>query len=101
MQLSFSNTSSFHSNTSPKIQAKVSYANEHSTSFQNENDINTIEKKNLVDNYFKIFDESYSEVTIKNLITARLQASTTLPKVHNTQEISFKSKELLDFTLSV
>lgn len=101
MQLNFSSTSSYHSDTTPKIQVRTSHANERSTSFSNENNLNTIEQKALVESYFKLFDENYTEVEIKNLIAARLQPSSALAQVHNTQELSLKYKELLDFSLSV
>jgi len=101
MQLSFSNTPAYHSDTSSKTQVRTSFANERSNNFSNEKHINTLDKKVLVENYFKIFDENYSEVIIKNLIALRLQPSANLPQVHNTQELALKSKELLDFSLSV
>ena len=101
MQLSFSSTSSYHSDTATKVQARASHANERSASFSNENNINAIDKKVLVENYFKIFDENYSEVTIKNLISARLQPTSALPTIHNFEKLSSKAKELLDFSLSV
>lgn len=101
MQLNFSSTSLYHLDTTTKTQVPASHVNERSTNFSNENNLNTIEQKNLVENYFKIFDENYSEVTIKNLITARLQPTSVLPQVHNIKELSAKSEELLDFSLSV
>lgn len=101
MQLNFSSLSSYQPDTTSKVQVRPSHANQRSTSFSNENKINTLEHKALVENYFKLFDENYSEVAIKNLISARLQPSSALPKVHNIEELSLKSKELLDFSLSV
>lgn len=99
MQLDFSSTTSYPIEMTSKAEVKTSHAHDRSTSFTNEKKIDSIEQRLVVDTYFKVFEKEYSELAIKNLIAARLQPSSALANIHNNQELSLKSKELLDFSL--
>ena len=101
MKLNFSSAAPQYFEQTKSMPTVQSRANQHSTNFAQEKNINKLEHQNLVNNYFQIFDQSYSEVTIKNLISARLQPSIELPRVHNTEYLSSKSEELLEFSLAI
>ena len=101
MILNFSSTPFYLPETLQKTEVHTSYANEKSANFSNENNINKIQQKVLVDSYFKMFDNNLSDLAIKNLISERLQPAHLLAHVHNTEKLAQKSKELLDFSLSV
>jgi len=76
-------------------------ANNSSNHYANVQQIQHLEQKNIVDDYFKTFDKSHTEIEIKNLIAARLQPSYQLPQIHDTKALSLKARELLDFSLSI
>lgn len=101
MKLNFSSVPSYLPKALQKTEVHTSHANEKSTSFSNENKINQIQEKALVNSYFELFDKNLSDVTIKNLISARLQPTHLLSQVHDTQKLAQKSKELLDFSLTI
>ena len=86
------------SKSAPVVHSK---AGVHTTSFTQENKIQKLDQINIVNNYFKIFDQNLSETAIKNLISARLQPGYQLPQVHNTQALALKAEELLDFSLAI
>jgi len=83
-----------------KTVPRASRVNLNSINYANEKQIQRLEQQNIIDGYFKIFDDSLTEIEIKNLISEKLQPSFLLPQVHNTDELSLKAKELLDFSLS-
>jgi len=98
MKLHFQNaTADYLQNSS----VRVSRAQENSTRYAQEKNINALAQQNLINDYFETFDNSYSEVTIKNLISARLQPSYQLPTVHDHKALAEKSQELLNFSLAV
>ena len=84
-----------------KIEIKSSNVSNNSALYANEHNIQKLDQKNIVDDYFKTFDKSRTEVEIKNLIAARLQPSYQLPQVHDMQLLSSKAKELLNFSLAI
>lgn len=98
-----SQTSGF--NFPEQTQKTVSDTSSKSTSssskYANENNIHKIEQKNIIDGYFKIFNESHTEVEIKNMIAARLQPAYQLPQVHDYKALSLKAKELLNFSFTI
>jgi hypothetical protein len=72
-----------------------------SSKYANENNIQKLDQKNIIDGYFKIFNESHTEVEIKNMIAARLQPAYQLPQVHDHKTLSLKAKELLNFSFTI
>jgi hypothetical protein len=95
-----------HFQTSPlaytkETNVRVSRAQENSTRYAQEKNINTLSQQNIINNYFETFDASYSEVSIKNLIAARLQPSYVLPELHDHKALSAKAEELLSFSLAI
>lgn len=80
---------------------RFSRAHENSARYSQEQSVESVSNQNLVNSYFQIFDEDYTEVEIKNLISARLQPSYKLPTVHDNQQLLSKAGGLLDFSLSV
>jgi hypothetical protein len=98
MKLHFQNaTADYLQNSS----VRVSRAQENSTRYAQEKNINTLSQQNIINNYFETFDASYSEVSIKNLIAARLQPSYVLPELHDHKALSAKAEELLSFSLAI
>lgn len=83
-----------------RAESSAPKANTSSINYANEKHIQRLEHQTIIDGYFKIFNDSLTEIEIKNLISAKLQPSFLLPQVHNTDELSLKTKELLDFSLS-
>ncbi len=80
---------------------KRSNAAASSHQFSDANDIKNIADQNVVSSYFDIFDENFSEVTIKNLISARLQPAYKLPQIHDSKALSAKANELLNFSIAI
>lgn len=101
MKLHFTNTVPAYSEQTKNTTVTYSRSSEKATGFANEKKIQNLQQQNVVDEYFKLYDQNYSDVAIKNLIAARLQPSYQLPKIHDTQALSSKVDELLDFSLSI
>ncbi len=80
---------------------KAARSQENSVRYAHEKDITTLAQQNIINNYFETFNESYSEVAIKNLISVHLQPSYTLPEVHDYKTLSTKAEELLNFSLTI
>ncbi len=80
---------------------KTSKAAVNSRNFSDVNKIDDISDQNVVSAYFDLFDESFSELTIKNLLNQRLQPAYLLPKVHNTDLLAAKANELLNFSVAI
>ena len=80
---------------------KTSRSQENSVRYAQEKNITTLAQQNIVNNYFETFDESYSEIAIKNLISVYLQPAYTLPEVHDYKTLSSKAEELLNFSLTI
>ena len=72
-----------------------------SSKYANENNIQKIDQKNIIDGYFKVFDGNLIEIEIKNLIAARLQPAYKLPQVHDIKALSLKAKELLNISFTI
>lgn len=100
MKLHFQNAAPVYSEQMKNTTVTYSRASEKATGFAHEKEIQSLQQKNVVDEYFKLFDQSYSDVAIKNLIAARLQPSYKLPDIHDTKALLSKADELLDFSMS-
>jgi len=100
MKLSVANASAYLPDTNQENKVSTSRAAQNSNLYSDENNITALHQKNLVDNYFTIFEKDYSDVAIKNLIAARLQPSYQLPTIHDTKALAAKAKELLDFSFT-
>ena len=102
MKIQSQNTLPAFTETSSKdIPVRQSKASQNAAGFVQEKGIQNINEQTIVNNYFEVFEEGYSEVTIKNLISARLQPAYQLPIVHNFETLSAKANELLDFSLAI
>lgn len=101
MKLHFQSIAPAYSEQTKNTTVTYSRASEKATGFANEKQIQSLQQQNVVDEYFKLYDQSYSDVAIKNLIAARLQPSYQLPHIHDTKVLSSKADELLNFTLSI
>lgn len=101
MKLHFQNSTPIYSLQTDNSPVTYSRASEKATGFAHEKEIQSLQQQNVVDEYFKLYDKSYSDVTIKNLIAARLQPSYQLPHIHDTKALLSKADELLDFSLSI
>ena len=95
------NFQAVNSDYAQKATVKYSRSQENSARYAHEKDITTLAQQNIINNYFETFDESYSEVAIKNLISVHLQPSYTLPEVHDYKTLSTKTEELLNFSLTI
>ncbi len=80
---------------------KQSNASQNAAGFAQEKNIKNINQQNIVNNYFEVFDQSFTEETIKNLISARLQPAYQLPEVHDFKALSAKANHLLDFSIAI
>ncbi|MFC2073693.1 hypothetical protein ACFLR3_00430 [Campylobacterota bacterium] len=101
MKLQLQNTLSTYSDTSKETSVRQSKAGQNATGFSEEKNIQNVSQQNIVNNYFEVFDQSFSDVMIKNLILARLQPAYQLPEVHNFKALSAKANELLDFSIAI
>ena len=101
MKLHFQSSALVYSEQTKDTTVTYSRASEKATGFTHEKQIQSLQQQNVVNEYFKLYDQSYSDVAIKNLIAARLQPSYQLPKIHDTQALSSKADELLNFSLSI
>ena len=101
MKLQLQNTLSTYSDVPKDTSVRQSKAGQNATGFAQEKDIQNISQQNIVNNYFEVFDKSFSDVTIKNLISARLQPAYQLPEVHDFKTLSAKANELLDFSIAI
>lgn len=101
MKLDFQSSVSNYSEQIKNIKVTYSKAAENAIGFTQEKQINSLHEQNIVDNYFKTFDQDLSDVAIKNLISARLQPAYKLPQVHNTEALSANAQELLNFSLKI
>jgi len=101
MKLQLQNSMPTYSETSQNSEVRQSRAGQNAAGFNQEKNIQSLSQKNIVNNYFEVFDKSYSDVTIKNLISARLQPAYQLPEVHNFEALSAKADELLDFSIAI
>ncbi len=90
-----------YSETPVDTSVKQSKASQNAQGFVQEKNIQNINEQNIVNNYFEVFDQSFSDVTIKNLISARLQPAYQLPEVHDFKTLSAKANELLDFSIAI
>ncbi len=95
------NFQAVNSDYAQKTTMKYSRSQENSARYAHEKDITTLAQQNIINNYFETFDESYSEVAIKNLISVHLQPAYTLPEVHDYKTLSTKAEELLNFSLTI
>ena len=101
MQLNFQNTLPDLSQKVQNTPVQTRHSSAESINFAQEKNIQKIEQQNLVNGYFKLFGENHSDVAIKNLISARLQPAYVLPEIHDTQALSDKAAELLDFSIAI
>jgi len=101
MKLHFQNAAPVYTEQMKNTTTTYSRASKKATGFAQEKEIQSLQQQNVVDEYFKLYDQSYSDVTIKNLIAARLQPSYQLPSIHDTKALLSKADELLDFSTSV
>lgn len=101
MKLHFQNTTPPYPQQTENTVVTYSRASEKAAGFAHEKQIQSLQQQNVVDEYFKLYDQSHSDVAIKNLIAARLQPSYQLPQIHDTQALSLKADELLHFSLSI
>ncbi len=101
MKLQLQNTLSTYSDTSKETSVRQSNAGQNAAGFSQEKNIQNVSQQNIVNNYFEVFDQSFSDVTIKNLISARLQPAYQLPEVHDHKALSAKANELLDFSIAI
>jgi len=101
MKLHGNNTLPVHPDASKNNEVRQSRAGQSAAGFTQEKNIHSISQKNIVNNYFEVFDKSFSEVTIKNLISARLQPAYQLPQVHDFEALASKADELLDFSIAI
>jgi hypothetical protein len=101
MKLNFQNSTLTYPQQTGNTPVTYSRASEKAAGFAQEKEIQSLQQKNVVDEYFKLYDQSYSDVAIKNLIAARLQPSYQLPLIHNTEVLSSKADALLNFSLSI
>ncbi len=100
MKLNFQSLASNYSEQVKNIHVTYSKASENAIGFSQEKNINNLHEQNMVNNYFKIFDQNLSDTAIKNLISARLQPSSALPEVHKMENLSAKAHDLLSFSLT-
>lgn len=101
MRLDFQSSASPYSEQAKNIKVTYSKASENALGFTQEKKINHLHEQNMVDSYFKIFEQNLTDTAIKNLISARLQPSYKLPEVHNMENLSAKANELLSFSLKI
>lgn len=101
MKLNLQSPATVYPEQAKNTAVTFSRASERAAGFTHEKQIQSLQQKNVVDEYFKLYDENYSEVAIKNLIAARLQPSYQLPKVHDTNALLSKADMLLNFSLSI
>jgi len=101
MKLHFQNSVPVYSEQTKSTTVTYSRASEKAVGFAHEKQIQNLQHQNVVDEYFKLFDQNYSDVTIKNLIAVRLPPSYQLPQIHDYQLLSSKADELLNFSLSI
>jgi hypothetical protein len=101
MKLHFQSSAPVYSEQTRDTTVTYSRASEKATGFTHEKQIQSLQQQNVVNEYFKLYDQSYSDVAIKNLIAARLQPSYQLPQIHDTQALTSKADELLNFSLSI
>ncbi len=84
-----------------KVEIDTANVSNKSARYADDKNIQSIEQQNLIDGYFKIFNETHTDLEIKNLIAARLQPSYQLPKVHDMALLSAKADQLLNFSFSI
>ncbi len=101
MKLQLQNTLPTYAESSQKSETHQSKATQNAVGFAQEKNIQNIAEKNIVNNYFEVFDESLSDVAIKNLISARLQPAYQLPVIHDFKALSAKANKLLDFSIAI
>jgi len=101
MKIHFQNSAPAYSEQTKSTTVTYSRASEKAVGFAHEKQIQSLQQQNVVDEYFKLYDKSYSDVAIKNLIAVRLQPSYQLPQIHDSQLLSSKADELLNFSLSI
>ncbi len=101
MKLHFQNSTSTYSPKTEHSTVSYSRASEKAVGFAHEKEIQSLQQQNVIDEYFKLYDQNYSDVAIKNLIAARLQPSYQLPQIHDAQTLASKTDKLLTFSLSI
>ena len=101
MKLHTQNILPTYSEPSQKSELRQSRASENALGFTQEKKIQSLDQMNIVNNYFEVFDQSFSDITIKNLISARLQPAYQLPEIHDFKQLSSKANELLDFSIAI
>lgn len=101
MKLDFQSSVSNYSEQVKNIRVTYSKASESAIGFTQEKKISHLHEQNMVDSYFKIFDQNLTDTAIKNLISARLQPSYKLPEVHKMENLLAKADDLLNFSLAI
>jgi hypothetical protein len=101
MKLDFQSSVSNYSEQVKNIRVTYSKASENAIGFTQEKKINHLHEQNMVDSYFKIFDQNLTDTAIKNLISERLQPSYKLPEVHNMENLLAKANDLLNFSITI
>lgn len=101
MKVQSQNTLTTYSEAPKDTSVRQSKAGQSAVGFAQEKNIQNISQQNIVNSYFEVFDEGYSDLTIKNLISARLQPAYQLPKVHDFEALSAKANGLLDFSIAI
>ena len=101
MKLQLQNTLSTYSDTPKETSVRQSKAGQSAAGFTQEKNIQNLSQQNIVNNYFEVFDQNFSDVTIKNLISARLQPAYQLPEIHDFKALSAKANEFLDFSIAI
>ncbi len=101
MKINSQSTLPTYSEAPKETSIRQTKAGQNALGFAQEKNIQNINQQNIVNNYFEVFDESLSEETIKNLISARLQPAYQLPEVHDYKALSAKANELLDFSIAI
>jgi len=101
MKLHFQTSGASFPDQIPDIKIRTSRASESSVNFANERQIQKLDQQGVINDYFSIFDETHTDIEIKNLIAARLQPSYQLPQIHDMKVLSQKANELLKFSLSI
>lgn len=101
MKVHSQNTLSTYSEAPKDTSVQQSKAAQNAAGFSQQKNIQNLSQQNIVNNYFEVFDEGYSDLTIKNLISARLQPAYQLPEIHDFKALSAKANELLDFSIAI
>lgn len=101
MKIHGQNTLPTYSEAPKDTSVRQSKAGQNAVDFAQEKNIQNVSQQNIVNNYFEVFDQNFSDVTIKNLISARLQPAYQLPEIHDFKALSAKADELLDFSIAI